>query len=249
MKRLSIGIAVLAALPLAALAAGTVTVSESVTVSLPSDGSNYTVTPESSFDSIDVSNGTITVVMSAGGKVVLVSGNKKNLTNSQSVATICNTNDSTVTLTGGSSGATVTITPSGSCTTSSGGGGGVAGGSFSTPGQVTGGGSSGGSPSQQVSQAPQATQAVPANPNRVQGLLKATLRSRSRGVSVTILQQMLAKDTAVYPEGLTTGFFGPATLRAVQRFQEKYDIAKKGGPGYGQVGPQTRAKLNELYGS
>lgn len=59
---------------------------------------------------------------------------------------------------------------------------------------------------------------------------------------------MLAQDTAVYPEGLVTGYFGAATRRAIQRFQEKYGIAAPGDPGYGLVGPKTRAKVNELLG-
>ena len=31
-----------------------------------------------------------------------------------------------------------------------------------------------------------------------------------------------------------------------QSFQEKYNIAKSGDPGYGYVGPKTRAKINSL---
>ena len=45
------------------------------------------------------------------------------------------------------------------------------------------------------------------------------------------------------------GSFGPKTLAAVKRFQEKYGIAKKGQTGYGLVGPKTRAKIKELSGS
>ncbi len=69
-----------------------------------------------------------------------------------------------------------------------------------------------------------------------------------RHADVSNLQKALKTDLSVYPEGLTTGYFGPATLRAVQRFQEKYGIASSGQPGYGNVGPATRAKLNELFG-
>lgn len=72
------------------------------------------------------------------------------------------------------------------------------------------------------------------------------LKRGSQGNSVSVLQQFLKKDITIYPEGLLTGFFGPATERAVKRFQEKYDIARPGIAGYGTVGPKTRAKLNEL---
>jgi peptidoglycan hydrolase-like protein with peptidoglycan-binding domain len=61
------------------------------------------------------------------------------------------------------------------------------------------------------------------------------------------------KDTKIALEGSgspgnETNFFGSLTLKAVQKFQVKYSIAKDGDEGYGQVGPKTRAKLNELSG-
>lgn len=57
------------------------------------------------------------------------------------------------------------------------------------------------------------------------------------------LQRFLAKDPAVYPEGLITGYFGRLTEAAVKRFQKKHGIEQ-----VGVVGPKTRAKLNELCG-
>ncbi len=63
------------------------------------------------------------------------------------------------------------------------------------------------------------------------------------------LQTALKTDSSIYPGGKVTGYFGPATLLAIKKFQEKYGIASSGQPGYGNVGPATRAKLNELYGS
>jgi peptidoglycan hydrolase-like protein with peptidoglycan-binding domain len=66
---------------------------------------------------------------------------------------------------------------------------------------------------------------------------------------VTKLQQFLAKDLSVYPEGLITGYYGALTVNAVKRFQLKYSIVSSGTAattGYGAVGPKTRAKLNEL---
>lgn len=62
--------------------------------------------------------------------------------------------------------------------------------------------------------------------------------------SVSTLQSDLSNDSSIYPEKLVTGYFGSLTLRAVKRFQVKYGIIQTG-----YVGPLTRAKLNELYGS
>jgi len=45
-----------------------------------------------------------------------------------------------------------------------------------------------------------------------------------------------------------TGYFGNLTKKAVQNFQEKYNLASQGDYAYGYVGPKTRAKLNELIG-
>ena len=64
--------------------------------------------------------------------------------------------------------------------------------------------------------------------------------------AVKRLQAILAKDKALYPEGLVTGYFGPATLRAVQTFQKKNGIVSSGTPettGYGAVGPKTAKAL------
>ena len=62
-------------------------------------------------------------------------------------------------------------------------------------------------------------------------------------LEVAKLQTVLKTDSAVYPEGLITGYFGALTQSAVKRFQEKYRISP-----IGIVGPKTRAKLNEIYG-
>ncbi len=66
------------------------------------------------------------------------------------------------------------------------------------------------------------------------------------------LQQLLTSDKEIYPEGRITGYFGSLTLKAVQRFQCKYGIVCEGSPqttGFGRVGPKTRAKLQEVFGS
>ena len=77
-------------------------------------------------------------------------------------------------------------------------------------------------------------------------LFTAALHLGMSGENVTRLQEFLAKDPAIYPEGKVTGYFGTLTLQAVQRFQKKYGIANAESPAYGYVGPATRAKLNTL---
>jgi hypothetical protein len=77
-------------------------------------------------------------------------------------------------------------------------------------------------------------------------LFTKTLYLGVSGSDVKRLQEFLAEDPAIYPEGNVTGYFGALTLKAVQRFQKKYRIATSGDPGYGRVGPLTRAKLNNL---
>lgn len=60
---------------------------------------------------------------------------------------------------------------------------------------------------------------------------------------VTRLQTLLAKNPAVYPEGRITGYFGPATLAAVKRFQLQEKLITPSSSAYGLVGPATRAAL------
>ncbi len=68
----------------------------------------------------------------------------------------------------------------------------------------------------------------------------------SENSQVRALQEFLAKNKTIYPEGITSGYFGALTELAVKRFQVKYDVADPGDPGYGYVGPKTRALLNSL---
>ena len=61
------------------------------------------------------------------------------------------------------------------------------------------------------------------------------------------LQSFLSRYKDIYPEGLITGWFGPLTRSAVQRFQCKYAIlCDPNDPAHGYVGPRTRERLNEL---
>ncbi len=76
-------------------------------------------------------------------------------------------------------------------------------------------------------------------------------RDRNVGGEVTAIQQFLAQDSRLYPEGDVTGYFGPATERAIQRFQERHGIVSAGdyqSTGYGRVGPQTRWAIKNSCG-
>ncbi|MEK7556158.1 MAG: peptidoglycan-binding protein [Patescibacteria group bacterium] len=86
-------------------------------------------------------------------------------------------------------------------------------------------------------------------PSAWTGSFSHLLYKGSEGGEVTKLQEYLAKDPALYPEGTISGYFGALTEAAVKRFQTKHNIVSSGTPtttGYGVLGPQTRAKLNEL---
>lgn len=72
--------------------------------------------------------------------------------------------------------------------------------------------------------------------------LTRQLEQGMQGDDVKLLQQMLATDPEIYPEGLVTGYFGPLTKAAVQRFQEKAGIDR-----VGRIGPQTLARINQIF--
>lgn len=64
---------------------------------------------------------------------------------------------------------------------------------------------------------------------------------------VTKIQKFLSSlGQDIYPEGRVTGYFGPATMRAVQRWQAAHNIVSSGDPdstGFGFVGRRTRLAL------
>jgi len=77
-------------------------------------------------------------------------------------------------------------------------------------------------------------------PTTVSSITYTLARGMQNG-QVVKLQQVLARYPELYPEGLVTGYFGPATERAVKQFQKKYGLEQ-----VGYVGPKTRALLNSL---
>ncbi len=69
----------------------------------------------------------------------------------------------------------------------------------------------------------------------------------SSGDDVKALQDILEVGGFLkVPKGVAKGYFGAQTKNAIKKFQKAHGIAKEGGGGYGNLGPKTRAKLNEL---
>ncbi len=80
-------------------------------------------------------------------------------------------------------------------------------------------------------------------------LIGRSLTIGSSGDDVMRLQQFLARDVDVYPEGQASGYYGPLTEAAVKRWQVKYHIVSSGTAattGYGVVGPRTAAAISIL---
>lgn len=70
-----------------------------------------------------------------------------------------------------------------------------------------------------------------------------------RGADVSRLQQLLARDPLLYPEGEITGYYGQLTLAAVRRLQVSNAIVSAGTPettGFGAVGVRTLAVVNRM---
>ncbi|HUY62656.1 MAG TPA: fibronectin type III domain-containing protein [Candidatus Paceibacterota bacterium] len=60
------------------------------------------------------------------------------------------------------------------------------------------------------------------------------------GAAVRYLQTLLAADPSVYPNGLTTGFFGRLTEEALKRYQQLHGLDQ-----VGFIGPQTLHDLDD----
>lgn len=71
--------------------------------------------------------------------------------------------------------------------------------------------------------------------------LSSQLDFGEKNSDVTNLQEFFADNSAIYPEGLVTGYFGGLTKNAVVKFQAEYGLAQ-----VGRVGPMTQEKINNL---
>ncbi len=61
------------------------------------------------------------------------------------------------------------------------------------------------------------------------------------GEDVKTLQELLATDPSIYPEGIVSGYFGVLTAKAVKRFQEKVGLEQ-----VGNVGPKTLERIRQI---
>ncbi len=194
-------------------------------------GGQYTV------DSIVVSSSSSSfdVTLSTGATFKISSADRRKLTVSPTtnvtVTSVCNSTLSSVDIKA-TAATTVTVTPSTTdlCVSSDGGGGMFVIYNYS-----------------QATPATPAAAALEHASSVAQSVSPAFNKDMVRGQrsdDVKRLQQLLATDKSIYPEGLATGFFGPATERAIRAFQKKHGL-----PQVGRVGPATRAKLQEVFGS
>ena len=73
------------------------------------------------------------------------------------------------------------------------------------------------------------------------------LQLGDNGSEIVALQDCLKWDGEYPSNADSTGYFGPITQKAVQAFQAKHAVVSVGSPGYGRVGPLTRATLNLIF--
>lgn len=94
--------------------------------------------------------------------------------------------------------------------------------------------------------------AAPSSTSTTCAALTTSLDPGASGTAVMQLQQFLARDVSIYPEGKVTGYYGPLTTAAVQRFQAQNGIISSGTPaatGYGRVGPKTLSAIKSQCAS
>ena len=84
-----------------------------------------------------------------------------------------------------------------------------------------------------------------ATEGQVQGLretITRQLQSGEKSDEVSKLQELLASDSEIYPEGLVTGYYGPLTRQAVMRFQARHKLVATG-----NFDENTRQVVNEYF--
>lgn len=90
------------------------------------------------------------------------------------------------------------------------------------------------------------TPAVNGNPIRFCFESTRNLRLGDSGDDVRKLQQILASDPSLYPEGISSGFFGAKTQKALARFQKKFGLSTSTS---GSLDTSTRAAFRQYCGN
>lgn len=77
--------------------------------------------------------------------------------------------------------------------------------------------------------------------NEIRTVIRDGIREGMTGDDIRQIQELLATDPEIYPEGYTTGYFGSLTKGALKRFQDKFGLEATG-----EIDEDTRALLEEL---
>ncbi len=76
----------------------------------------------------------------------------------------------------------------------------------------------------------------------VRDILSDGIREGVASDEVRDIQELLATDPSIYPEGYTTGYFGPLTREAIKRFQKRYGLEETG-----EIDDETKDLLEEYF--
>jgi HEPN domain-containing protein len=72
--------------------------------------------------------------------------------------------------------------------------------------------------------------------------IRAGLKEGMEDEDVKKIQELLATDPTLYPKGLVSGYYGPLTKEAIERFQARYALTVTG-----EVDEETRELMAELF--
>lgn len=210
------------------------------------------VSDSATIESITIGASSFDVVLLSGSSIKVEVPSRRALSHNASASLVtensCDTTASALAFSATGTSATITITPlsttcGGSDSSTSAGSGGLA----AASGGITG--LFGKTTQQQESQPLATPQGESSQGIQSSVVFTKTLRLGASGNEVRKLQEFLALDKDIYPEGRVTGYFGSLTREAVKRFQTKHSIVSGGNEattGYGLVGKKTRTKLTEL---
>jgi hypothetical protein len=218
------------------VSAATVTLTEDTTVTLPSDGSTYTLASGGTFDQLDVSSGTMTFTMTSGESVHIVASNNRVLDNDSGSFTYTCSAQSELTLSPSSS-VTIIVTPGSTCTPSSGGNGSSGGGSATpakpaTPASTT--------PAVPATPAAPAASASGLSAAQIQSILDVLASFNADASIIASVKASLEGVTGgsvtsaavhVFKANLTVGSLG-SEVKALQQYLNNHGYAVAGsGPG------------------